>query len=190
MESILNAPYVENERLGACGEATARLLPPRGEIRSRRLLPALRRDLRVLRRCCALLQRRADAASQIPAAWEWLLDNEYLARREAISAAGDLRGNDALRSTAEGPLILALARSLLLAGRGEVTEERAALFLSGFQAVTPLRRSELRCFPAALRLAVLEELAALSGDLSRSRAAAKAGSSCPRRRASFSRRQR
>ena len=167
MESILNAPYVENERLGACGEATARLLPPRGEIRSRRLLPALRRDLRVLRRCCALLQRRADAASQIPAAWEWLLDNEYLARREAISAAGDLRGNDALRSTAEGPLILALARSLLLAGRGEVTEERAALFLSGFQAVTPLRRSELRCFPAALRLAVLEELAALSAELSR-----------------------
>ena len=97
-----------------------------------------------------------------------MLDNEYLARREAISAAGDLRGKDALRRSSEGPLILALARSLLLAGRGEVTEARAALFLEGFQTVTPLRRAELRCFPAALRLTVLEELAALSGELSRS----------------------
>ena len=168
MESILNAPYVENERLGACGEATARLLPPRGELASRRLLPALRRNLRSLRRCCELLQRRADATSQIPAAWEWLLDNEYLARREGLSAAGDLGGRERLRDTAEGPLILALARSLLLAGRGEVTEERAARFLSGFQSVTPLRRGELRCFPAALRLAVLEELTVLGRSLSRS----------------------
>ena len=58
MESILNAPYVENERLGACGEATARLLPPRGELRSRRLLSVIRRDLRALRRCCELLQKK------------------------------------------------------------------------------------------------------------------------------------
>ena len=168
MESILNAPYVEKERLGACGEATARLLPPGGELRSRRLLSAIRKDLLALRRCCGLLQTRAETREEIPAAWEWLLDNEYLARREALSAAEDFRGAERLRSSPEGPLILALARSLLLAGRGEVTEERAALFLSGFQTVTPLRRSELRCFPAALRLAVLEELAALSGELSRS----------------------
>ncbi len=168
MESILNAPYVENERLCACGEATARLLPPRGELQSRRLLPAVRRNTRELRRCCELLQKRAAAGAELPAAWEWLLDNEYLARREAISAAADLRGADRLRRSSEGPLILALARSLLLAGKGKVTEERASLFLSGFQTVTPLRRSELRRFPAALRLAVLEELAGLSGQLCRS----------------------
>lgn len=168
MESVLNASYVENERLRACGGAAARLLPPRGEIRCRRLLPAVRKALRAIRRCCGLLQKRAETAAEVPAAWEWLLDNEYLARREAISAAGDLRGRDALRRSSEGPLILALARSLLLAGRGEVTEARAALFLEGFQTVTPLRRAELRCFPAALRLTVLEELAALSGELSRS----------------------
>lgn len=168
MESVLNASYVENERLRACGEATARLLPPGGEIRCRRLLPSVRKALRAIRRCCALLQNRAESAAEVPAAWEWLLDNEYLARREAISAAGDLHGKDALRRSSEGPLILALARSLLLAGRGGVTEARAALFLEGFQTVTPLRRAELRCFPAALRLAVLEELAVLSGELSRS----------------------
>ena len=168
MESILNAPYVENEKLGACGEATARLLTPGGEVRSRRVLPAIRRELREIRRCCELLQRRAEAAAELPAAWEWLLDNEYLARREAISAAGDFRGAAWLRRSSEGPLILALARSLLLAGQGEVTEARAALFLEGFQRVTPLRRAELMRFPAALRLAAIGELALLCRELCRS----------------------
>ncbi len=169
MESILNAPYVENDKLEACGEAAARLLPREGEIRSRRMLPAIRSDLREIRRCCALLQKRSAAGEEPPTAWAWLLDNEYLARREGLSALGDLGGGEKLRRTAEGPLILALARSLLLAGRGEVTEERAARFLAGFQRVTPLRRGELRRFPAALRLAVLDELARLCTQLSGSR---------------------
>ena len=169
MESILNVPYVEDEKLAASGEATARLLSPGREFRSRRLLSRIRKSLREIRRCCLLLQKRAETASEIPAAWEWLLDNEYLARREALSAAGDFRGEGLLRLSAEGPLILSLARSLLLAGQGAVTEERARLFLEGFQRVTVLRRAELLRFPSALRLAVIEELAALCRELIRSR---------------------
>ncbi|MBR3473736.1 MAG: hypothetical protein IKH34_01565 [Oscillospiraceae bacterium] len=167
MDSILNAPFVENEKLAACGEAAARLLPPRGEARARRALPPLRRSGRELRRCCALLRRRAEEVPELPAAWEWLLDNEYLARREALSAAGDLSGGGRVRLSAEGPLILALARALLLAGRGQVTEERAALFLEGFQRVRPLKRAELQLFPAGLRCAALGELAALAKQICR-----------------------
>ena len=165
MDSILNAPFVEKDKLAACGEAAARLLPPRGEARARRALPALRRSGRELRRCCALLRRRAGSVPSLPTAWEWLLDNEYLARREELSAAGDLAGSGRVRLCAEGPLILALARALLLAGRGQVTEERAALFLEGFQRVRPLRRAELQLFPGALRCAALGELAALAKQL-------------------------
>ena len=167
MESIWNAPYVENDKLAACGETAARLLPPRGEARAEGALSGLRRDGRELRRCCALLRRRAGAEQRLPAAWEWLLDNEYLARREQLSAAEDFARGGRLRRCGQGLLILALARALLLAGRGAVTEERAGLFLAGFQRVTPLRRAELQLFPAALRAAALQELAGLCRRLSR-----------------------
>ncbi len=165
MDSIWNAPYVEDEKLPACAVSTARLLQPAGECGGKRMLPRLRRWGRELRRCCVLLQRRAENSAEPPAAWEWLLDNAYLARREQLSAAGDFAGASHLRRCEEGPLIAALARTLLLAGRGRVTEERARLFLEGFQTVTPLRRAELLLFPAALRAAVLEELAGICGAL-------------------------
>ena len=165
MESIWNAPFVETEKLAACAAASARLLPPRGQCRGRRALPALYRSGEEIRRDTALLRRRSQAAAQLPPAWEWLLDNEYLARREQRSAAGDFARAGRLRRCGEGILIVALARALLLAGRGQVDETRARLFLEGFQTVTPLRRAELQLFPAALRCAALEELAALSREL-------------------------
>ncbi len=168
MDSILNAPFVENDRLAACGAAAARLLPPRGETGSRRLLGRLRKSGRTVRRCCELLRLRAAGAEEQPPAWNWLLDNAYLAKREELSARGDLAGRERLRKCGQGPLILALARALLLAGRGAADGERARLFLEGFQSVTPLRRAELRLFPAALRTAALEELAALCLQLTRS----------------------
>ena len=170
MESIWNSPYVETEKLRACGRAAAQLLPPRGSGRAGSALSALRRSGRELRRCCALLRRRSGGEAELPAAWEWLLDNEYLARREQLSAQGDFAGAGRLRRCGEGLLILALARALLLAGRGKVTEERAALFLDGFQSVTPLRRAELQLFPAALRAAALQELARICRSLSRGEA--------------------
>ncbi len=168
MDTILNAPFVEPEKLSACGASAARLLPPRGVSRGRRALPALRRHGEEIRRCEALLRRRSESQAEVPAAWEWLLDNAYLARREQLSAAGDFAPARRLRRCSEGLLILALAKALLLSGRGQVTEARARLFLDGFQTVTPLRRAELQLFPAALRAAALEELAALCRELRQS----------------------
>lgn len=168
MDSILNAPFVEDEKLAACAASAARLLPPRGEGRGERALPALRRDGGEIRRCCALLRRRSETAAETPAAWEWLLDNAYMARREQLSAAGDFSRARHLRRCEEGLLIVALARALLLASRGRVTEARCRSFLDGFQSVTPLRRAELQLFPAALRAAVLGEMAALCASLRKS----------------------
>lgn len=168
MDSIWNAPFVETEKLASSAAAAARLLPPRGSCRGRRALPRLRRSGEEIRRCCALLRRRSEGAAEIPAAWEWLLDNAYMARREQLSAAGDFVRAGRLRRCEEGILIIELARALLLAGQGQVTAERARSFLDGFQTVTPLRRAELQLFPAALRAAVLEELAALCHELRRS----------------------
>ena len=165
MDSILTAPLVEKEKLAACAASAARLLPPRGEARGSRALPALRRSGREIRRCTELLRQRSAQITEIPAAWEWLLDNAYMARREELSAAGDLARAGRLRRCGEGLLILSLARALLLAGKGRVTAERARLFLDGFQTVTPLRRAELQLFPAALRAAVIQELAALCREL-------------------------
>ena len=168
MDNILNAPFVENEDLSAYAASAARLLLPRGECGGARFLPVLRRWGREIRRCRELLRRRSQAEEKIPAAWEWLLDNAWMARREQLAAAGDFSRAGHLRRCGEGLLIVSLARSLVLAGKGQVNEERCRLFLDGFQSVTPLRRSELQLFPAALRAAVLEEMAAVCADLRKS----------------------
>ena len=168
MDSILTAPQVEDALLPALGANTARLLPLRGEGGAGQSLRVLRRSGEELRRCCALLRRRAASAERIPAAWEWLLDNAYLARREQLSAAGDLSRARHLRRSGGEPAICGLARALVLSGRGRVTAERLALFLDGAQRLTPLRREELLLFPAALRWALLEQLAQVCRFLRRS----------------------
>ena len=165
MDSILNAPYVEEGKLRACAVSAARLLPPRGEKSGRAALRDLRRSREAIRSCCVLLRQRTREAAEIPAAWEWLLDNGYLAQRECLRAAGDYAAAKHLRCCGNHLLIGELARSLLLSGRGQITAQRCRIFLDGFQSVTPLRRAELQLFPAAVRAAVLEEMAALCRDL-------------------------
>ena len=51
MESIWNAPYVEEGKLAACAASAARLLTPRGLSRGKGALAALRRDGREIRSC-------------------------------------------------------------------------------------------------------------------------------------------
>lgn len=163
--------YIEDERLRDYAASTARLLRPGGESSGRAAALALRQRAREIRRCHDAVRRRYREAVSVPAACEWLLDNWYLARREAIEACDALRMAKRLRLCEEGLLILALCRALLRAGLGEVTEARCRSFLDGFQSVSVLRRAELTLFPCCLRAACIEELAAVcrempySGDL-------------------------
>ena len=161
MDSIQADWFIEDEKLYACAVSTARLLRPLGECSGRKGLAPLRRSVESIRRTHEAVRRRYGSRSRVPAACEWLLDNWYLARRESLAAARELEQARRLRRCREGLLITELCRALLKAGAGAVTEERCRLFLAGFQSVTVLRRSELSLFPAALRAAALQELAAV-----------------------------
>ena len=156
----MDGMYIEDERLAAFGAATARLLQPTGEADGRAAALALRQSMLRIDRSYEAVRRRFARQSAVPAACEWLLDNRYLARREALAACADLRAARHLRVGGEGLLIVSLAKALVEAGRGRVTEERCRLFLDGFQSVTVLRRVELALFPQALRAAVIDKLAA------------------------------
>ena len=157
--------YIEDERLRDYAASTARLLRPDGEAGGRAAARAVLLRTREVRRCHDAVRRRYREALNVPAACEWLLDNWYLAKREAIEAHEALRDAKHLRLCEEGLLILALCRALLRAGLGEVTEARCRSFLDGFQSVTVLRRSELTLFPCCLRAACIEELAAVCREM-------------------------
>ena len=105
MDPCTHAPAHREEGLFAAGERLARSLTVRGRIGSGTLQRSLRRSEGELRRCCRQLRRRAENAQRLPAAWEWLLDNAYLARREALSAAEDLSGAGWLRRCRQGALL-------------------------------------------------------------------------------------
>ena len=154
----MDGMFIEDERLAAFGASTARLLQPNGETNGRTAALALRQSMARIERSHEAVRRRYAGQSAVPAACEWLLDNRYLARREALSALAELRRARHLRACGEGAMILSLARALTEAGAGRVNEERCRLFLEGFQSVTVLRRSEIALFPQALRAAVIEKL--------------------------------
>ena len=165
MDQLYSAPFIEEDRLFDFAASAARLLPPGGEGSGRRALPALRRGAQAMRRCHDAVQKRYGALAAPPAACAWLLDNWYLAQQEQSAVREAFCRARRLRLTGRELLPLALCRSLLHAGHGAVTAGRCRIYLAGFQSVTPLRESELRLFPAALRAAVLEALAELCRSL-------------------------
>ena len=161
MDNTSSGLYIENDRLSAYAASTARLLRPAGEASGRLGLGELRRALEEIRRTHAAVQRRYADQPSPPQACEWLLDNWYMAQREYLAASAALKSAGQLRRCGEGLVILALCRALLRAGLGSVSEERCRIFLEGFQSVTVLRRAELELFPAAVRAAALEAIAAV-----------------------------
>ena len=161
----MDGMYIEEAQLASFGASTARLLQADGETDGRAAALALRQNMARIDRCYEAVRRRYAQQSAVPAACEWLLDNRYLARRETLGALGDLRRARHLRACTGEALILSLARALVEAGGGRVTEERCRLFLDGFQSVTVLHRAELTLFPQALRAAVIGQVAAVCREL-------------------------
>ncbi|MBQ2896462.1 MAG: hypothetical protein IJE26_07110, partial [Oscillospiraceae bacterium] len=145
------------EKLEAYGESTARSLSLSGSIRSRELLRGLRRDLVLLRRAHGRLGR----TGQEGGAGQWLLDNWYLAEREAVTAESAFAAVSRLRRSGESALITAAAAALLSASRGQVDAGRCRAFIRGFERKTVFTRRELALFPAALRYAAIRALADL-----------------------------
>lgn len=131
----------------------------------------LKSDIRAacvsINRTYEAVEKRFASAVSVPEACEWLLDNRYLALREAQNAMGDLSKVRQLRAGNEGIIILSLCSALLSAADCLVTEDSAQIFLEGFQSVSVLPRKELCLFPAALRAALLIRLGKLCEELKR-----------------------
>ena len=161
MDRFFSGLYIEDERLGAFAANSAKLLALDGEGGGQAEAARLGRHYAAVRRCAEALRRRCGRAEAIPPACEWLLDNFYLLQRETRAALGDLRCARRQRRCGDGLLMRALCLSLLKAGRGQLDRARCTVFLRGFQTVTPLRRRELLLFPAAMRAAIAETMAAV-----------------------------
>ena len=168
MDSINLVPYIEDERLFDYAAACARTLRPEGTDDGHGEAQTLRRCFLICEQCHALLQRRYEGSARIPAACEWLLDNFYMLQREYPAMRRALREAERQRCARGRLLISALCRALLQAGHGKITDSRCAAYLAGFQSVTVLQRRELLLFPAALRCAILEAVAASCRKLSAS----------------------
>ena len=149
--------YVEDDALALYGENIARALDLRGLCTGRSAARHICDDLRALKKIRAAQEKRC-AGGSVPPASEWLLDNFYLAQREGLRAAAELRGAGFLPAAGGAPVLLALCTSLLRAGDGSVTKERCALYLGGCQLVHVLSRRELACFVPLLKAAAVAGL--------------------------------
>ena len=125
MDSMNLIPYIDDERLFAYAASCARTLRPEGRGDGRAAARRLRRSMQEAERCHALLRRRYENASHIPAACEWLLDNRWLLLREAPGVLRALRGCRRQRRCRDGLLVAELCRALLQAGNGSVSCRRA-----------------------------------------------------------------
>ena len=159
MDIVSSGLNIDLGRLNAYASSAARLLAVDGVCPARREEKRLRAELRELKRCHASLQAKEARGEELTAAEEWILDNFYLAQREAQSAAAVLRRAGELRSAGGDGLVFALCRALLRAGGGKLNEERLQCFLDGFQSVCPLRQSELETLGVFARCAVVSALA-------------------------------
>ena len=160
MDSMNIIPYIDDGQLGAYAASCARTLRIEGSGDGRSEARRVQRRMQETERCHSLIRRRFADSAHIPPACEWLLDNRWLLLRETPGVLRALRSCPRQRCCRDGLLVTALCRALLQAGNGAVTAERCRIFLQGFQSVTVLQRRELLLFPAALRAAVLEGIAA------------------------------
>jgi len=124
MDTINSALYIENGGLKEYAAASARLLHPQGECTGAATARTLRQDYRDIRRCHEEAVKRYGQLSSPPPQWEWILDNWYMVQREYQAVISSLDTAKHLRRCRDGVMVSALCRTMLLSGRGKITEER------------------------------------------------------------------
>ena len=151
--------YIEPEKLPSFGESTARRLQLSGEAPAKRTARELNAALARIGRIHSQLESKYRAASEVPGAAEWLLDNWYLVQREGRYAIEELKAAGRLRNTSDGPLLTEACGALVRSGMGEITAERIEAFITGFQTVLPLSRTELSLLVPGIKAALVKEVA-------------------------------
>lgn len=140
------------------GRETAQKIEPKGARSGRRAAREVKRAVRAIERAKERLEKRI--WSRIPTAVEWLLDNAYLARREGLAAADDLKRGRSLRSGGNGTYVQSLARAFV-EFRPDGSSEGISKYLTGIQQVRPLSEEELSLFVPALKGELCRYLAEL-----------------------------
>ena len=157
-----NGLLVDDAHMESFGENCARSLHPAARIPARRIIAALRRDLRRIEGFYNSLAQRQTAA--VSGAERWLLDNHWLIRREGGAAAAGLRQGGRFRGAGEASLLSVLCRGLLRSGPGALNEARTGAFLRGFQRQHILESAELSLIPAEMKAEIIASLAELYGE--------------------------
>ena len=120
--------FVEEEALERYAAGLAERLD-RLRLRRARLKSKRRACVRTIESSCRKLRRRDDGTDRIPDACRWLLDNEYLARQEALGIRRDLAEAGVLRHHGPQALILELCRELTDCGEGAVDPARIEIII-------------------------------------------------------------
>lgn len=157
---------MENKKLFDIGASSARLYKADRREKSRELCEDIEAAVRRINAAYKDAEAQAAGKSRIPKSAEWLLDNRYLAVREAKVAVADISREKHLRAGEEGAVSLLLCQSLVKACGGKISSEACGEFLRGVQSVTVLSHKELYLFPAFLRAALVISLSSAVSYLS------------------------
>lgn len=158
---------MDREQLRTRGAETAAQWPEAGYLWSGLTAREGKRTLAALadsrRRVAAWTARNGT----VPAAAEWLLDNWYLARREGTESARAFRRAGSLPAVDVGTRVLRVreAGESFAAACPDPDGPGLKAWLDGVQSVWPLTERELSLVVPAVRLALLERLAAAAREL-------------------------
>ncbi len=164
MSTTPNVP-MDDIHLKKYAANAARGLKPEGVVSCRTLSRAVKVGLKRVSRARETLNLWSTGQSSLPGAVEWLLDNHYMAVREGERAREALKGGKTLRGTTGGETLLGSCAQSALWAVPDLNQRRLALYLEGFQSVSPLSERELSLFVPSLAGVLVERLAKLCGDL-------------------------
>ena len=154
-------PQIDDSELPQYGENIARTLNATGYARGAHVAKELIKNIHQLHERHSFLESKYSDGDAVPPYIEWLLDNYYLAQREGLQSAADLRGCGRIPAAKGTAALFSLCLALIRSGDGKVTPERSLLFLQGCQQVYVLSRRELLRFVPVLKAAAIAELADL-----------------------------
>jgi cyclic beta-1,2-glucan synthetase len=159
--------YIDLDRLPLYAENVAKSISPAGEMDAARSARELSRILNQLKKICLYAERYSRTAIKIPTEVEWLIDNRYIAEREAKGVIADLKRAKKLpkRAGKAYPVIYEAAFYLVHSGKGEITEERLRCFLENFQNALVLTEKELSLFVPMVKLALISMLGETAGEI-------------------------
>ena len=119
----------------------------------------LRRSCREINSAYRLVESRFGGKGAMPDSCRWLLDNRYLAIREARIVMPGLRRQRRLRSGSEGIIPAVACRDMISVCEECLSEDKMLEYLNGFQSVCPLPQNELYLLPAVLTTQLLAAIA-------------------------------